>query len=993
MRRVNASAYIRVPFDVVDATDFDLLVLRMKFEDGFIAYLNGVEVARENAPDDSRWDSDADGSRLTSDALEFEDYDITAGLEHVVPGRNVLAIHGMNSTTSGSDFFIYPTLVGVKLGPLEVDRPQFFDRTTAAWPNGRGFDRVSGQPGFSVSGGAFSEPVTVELSSPVPGAEIRLTLDNSEPTRESPLNEGPVQIDQTTVIKAILIEPDQLPSLPTAETYLFISSNLKDFSSNLPIVTVNTFGRSIPGNTATTYAPIHLVVFDLDDDGRASFSGPVNFHGRGGIRVRGSSSSGFPKQNFAVETWDVDDEDKDVKILDFAAESDWILHGPYSDKTLMRNVLAYEWSNDIGRWAVKTRFVELYLNRSANATISSRDYWGVYVLMEKIKIGPDRLNITKMLASENSEPEITGGYVMKKDRADPGDVGFATPRQGNLRYYSPKEKGTGAGSPQQLRWIDDHLTQFENTLYGPRFTDPENGYRKYIDVDSFIDHHILVEICKNIDGYRLSTFFFKDRGQKVNMGPIWDYNLSLGNADYLDGWKPTGWYYALVSSAQYPWYPRLFQDAWFERRYAARWSELRQGPLRLDKLLASIEKHVELLDESQARNFGKWRRLGVYDWPNAPGVQQRRTYEAVIQFMKDWLVDRVAWMDTQLSVPPEITPPGGRVEPGLEVTITAPSGQVFYTLDGSDPRAANGKPAESSLEYVPGETRIIVDRNVLVMARASLNGGVWTKLISETYIIEDPTIALTEIMYNPGGEAGLEFLEIHNFGEKPVDLSFASFSTGVRFEFAESPVKSLEPGHYAVLVRDQALFAQHYDTSLMTIAGEYTGDLRDSGESLRMRGSANETIFSFRYRDTWYPETDGSGPSLVLVDPTSPVDSWKDATSWMPSSESGGSPGRGDSVSSHGQVPGDSNQDGKLNVADVIHLLGFLFQGGDARLPCGRGGVADAPNLLLLNSNGDFAIDAADAIYNITYIFLNGAPPVLGVQCIAIPGCPDACSP
>ena len=148
-------------------------------------------------------------------------------------------------------------------------------------------------------------------------------------------------------------------------------------------------------------------------------------------------------------------------------------------------------------------------------------------------------------------------YSLNLEGRDPGDSVLTTCRGQRLAYFYPKERLI---RPAQRTYIRNYLNSFEAALYGANFTDPEAGYAAHIDVMSFIDHHIMVEIAKNIDGYRLSTFMYKPRGGKLRMGPIWDYNLSLGNANYLNGGNPVGWYYPQLGAGDYPWYARLFQD-------------------------------------------------------------------------------------------------------------------------------------------------------------------------------------------------------------------------------------------------------------------------------------------------------------------------------------------------------------------------------------------------------------------------------------------------
>jgi len=319
------------------------------------------------------------------------------------------------------------------------------------------------------------------------------------------------------------------------------------------------------------------------------------------------------------------------------------------------------------------------------------DYVGVYVFMEKIKIGPNRVNIAELEPSDNLEPEVTGGYIIKKDKSKEGgpsddleDQAFTTNRGLRLIYDDP----TGAElTPAQETWIRDFMNSFEAALYAPDFKDPVNGYAKLIDVGSFIDHHIVVELCKNIDGFRLSTYYFKDRNGKLNMGPVWDYDLSLGNANYLNGWLPAGWYNVQLGDGDYPYWRRLFEDPEFKLRYADRWFAVRRDLFATDRMLGIVEDYATLLDEPARRNFEKWRILGTYVWPN---WYIAKTYREEITWMKGWLRDRLQWLDSQIATdfapaPPTFSRQGGHAESGFALAMSSP-GTIFYTLDGSDPR-------------------------------------------------------------------------------------------------------------------------------------------------------------------------------------------------------------------------------------------------------------------------------------------------------------------
>ena len=570
--------------------------------------------------------------------------------------------------------------------PDGTDNWRFFGSPSPAAENIGIYEGFIDEIQFSREGGLYNEPISVTLATETEDTTIYYTLDGSEPYelgsrfRKGTVYTGPISVNRTTYLKAVAIKTGWKSSDAAIQVYIFLDLSISDFSSNLPIAVVDTLGKGI-SQTAQTLSFASFI--DTSADGRARLTDPPDFVGRAGINVRGKSSAGWPKKQYHFETWDEYDQDKDVSILGFPADSDWVLQGPYSDKSLMRNFLSYKWSNDLGHYSVRTRFIEMFLNTNGGG-ISMNDYVGVYVFMEKIKRGADRVDIAALEPSDNTEPQISGGYIFKKDKADPGETVFRTGRGLEVRVIEPKMVDI---TPEQVDWLHNYLNEFESVLYGSNFMDPVNGYAKYIDVGSFIDVHILVELTKNIDGFRLSTYMSKDRAGKINMGPIWDYNLSLGNANYLQGWIPTGWYYPLISAGDYPWWRRLFEDPVFSMRYADRWFELRENLLATGQLLQDIDDTAALLDEAQARNFDRWHILGIYRWPNWFIAD---TYYEEINWMSGWLEQRLNWMDSQIdfelaATPPRFNPQDGQFDHSFELAMMAPYGQIYYSLDGTDP--------------------------------------------------------------------------------------------------------------------------------------------------------------------------------------------------------------------------------------------------------------------------------------------------------------------
>jgi len=597
---------------------------------------------------------------------------------------------------------------------------RLFGYPTAGWTNLLIYEGVVSPPQFDVKSRICAGPITVTLTTSTEGASIYYTTDGTDPysaARNQPvgtLYKKPLVIGSTVTLKAMAWKSGWRQSQLKAERYVFIGQDLWRFSSPLPIAVVDTFGRGVPD----TQVPAYACFVDLGEDGRAGILGTVDFGGVGAINMRGKSSMGFPQHQYHFETQNELGEDKNVSILGLPAESDWVLYGPYTDKSLMRNVLSYRWSNEMGEYAPRTRYIEMFLN-SDDSVVTMNDYMGVYVLLEKIKISPNRVNITKLEPSDNVEPEITGGYIVKKDKFDGDDVSFFTSRGQNLIYQDPNGQDL---TQAQRDWIRDYYNSFEAALYGPSFADPANGYAKYIDVDSFIATHILVELTKNIDGFRLSTYMYKDRGGKLFQGPAWDYNLSLGNADYLNGWIPTGWYFTQLGDGDYPYWRRLFEDPAFKLRYADRWFALRRDLFATGRLVGMVEDYATLLDEPAARHFDRWRILGQYVWPN---WFIAKTFREEISWMQTWLANRLAWMDGQIAAemapaPPSFNQQGGQVASGFALTMSGP-GTIYYTTDGSDPRPQTSSQA-AGIILVPENAA----KRVLVPARAvddSWRGG------------------------------------------------------------------------------------------------------------------------------------------------------------------------------------------------------------------------------------------------------------------------------
>ncbi len=426
-------------------------------------------------------------------------------------------------------------------------------------------------------------------------------------------------------------------------------------SSNLPIVLLDTDGKEIPDEPKLT---ARMQIIDNGPGVRNAVTDtPTGYDGFIGIEKRGSSSQNFPKKQYGIETRDAAGEDLDVSILGFPEESDWVLYAPYSDKSLMRNVLAYGMARQMGHYASRTRFCEVVLNGQ---------YQGVYVFMEKIKRDAERVDINKLKPDETSGDDLTGGYIIKIDKTTGSDgggwtsafqPGYSTSARVYYQYEEPKADEIAA---EQQAYIREYVRAFEQTMTESTFEDPATGYPAYIDLASFVDYFLVNEVGRNVDGYRLSAFLYKDKdsnGGLLHAGPVWDFNLAYGNADYYDGSNTAGFQVDFNQrNDPFPmpfWWPKLSQSSGFQAMLAERWSALRKGFLHTDSVLATIDANAALLGEAQVRNFQRWPVLGTYVWPN---MYIGYTYASEVRYLKTWLRNRLTWLDATFPQPVAVTP-------------------------------------------------------------------------------------------------------------------------------------------------------------------------------------------------------------------------------------------------------------------------------------------------------------------------------------------------
>jgi hypothetical protein len=802
---------------------------------------------------------------------------------------------------------------------------------------------------FSRSSGTFQSPFSLTLSTTDSNSVIRYFLVTNAasaaitnvPSSSSPIYTGPLNINSSMQVRtrAFSMQPDALPSEPTSETYLLITPGAASFSSDVPIVLFHNFIGNTP--PATTDQNAVMMVFDTKY-GRASLTNPPAVAKRIGINIRGSSSEGFAKKSFAVEAWDEFNDDTGVPILGMPAESDWVFYAPnLYDKPWIHNPFMHELSRSIGRYSPRVRMVEVFTCfNSSTVTYSAPTvghYNGIYVIEEKIKADADRIDVPRLGPFDTNAAAITGGYILKIDRRDADERGITAGSQ-TMVYVEPQMKDYAAypGRALQESYLGGYFNSFYGALIGPNWTNPTTGYAAWIDVDSWVDHHILNVVALSSDALRLSAYFFKDRDKKIEMGPLWDFDRGLGTSGDWRAWNPRNWmanppgnvdggdfgtdFFNPSGVFANPWYSRLVKDPNFWQKWIDRYQTLRTTEFSTNAMFAIVDSLTNKLGLAQSREIARWPesqpRSGLVvppaGWPDrsyshifpTPG-----TYAGEIAFQKRWLTDRLNFIDTNFLARPTLNLTSGPVTVGQTVTLTPaskPNSRLLYTLNGTDPRLPGGAISPAALSN-NGPVTITITSNIQVFARSwnpthqNLTGlncppisSPWSGPNIASFYTAIPALRVTEIMFNPpappAGDTNdadnFEFIELQNTGATSLNLQGFRLSGGIDFTF---PNQILASGQYIVVMKNQTAFLSRYGAGPI-IAGVYTNNLANSGDHIVLTGSLGEPILDFNFSDSWYPTTDGEGFSLVIVNPLAAPGTWGLKSSWRPSSALKGSP-------------------------------------------------------------------------------------------------------
>ncbi|HET7734277.1 MAG TPA: CotH kinase family protein, partial [Paludibacter sp.] len=426
--------------------------------------------------------------------------------------------------------------------------------------------------------------------------------------------------------------------------------------SNLPIIFISTNNQTIIANTKIM---ADMKVLNSATGINYANDTTYEYNNKVGIEIRGNSSATFPKKSYTVETRNPDTTNLNANLLGMPKENDWVFHGPYPDKSLMRNALAYHLGNMTGKWSPRAHFFELYINGAYN---------GVYTLAEKIKNDKNRCNLATLNPQDTIGDELTGGYILKIDRPEATDVDgknywispYRAPTTLQQKVYFLYVDPDGENIVQKQRdYIQKYITDFENAMYSNNYKDRAAGYYPYVDLQSFADYYIITELSRNLDGYRISTFIQKDKdskGGKLTMGPFWDYDICFGNANFFSAGNTSGWVIDGMGNgdayAMPFWWQKFRLDPYFNSVLKQRWNALKTKCINTTYLNHFIDSCAYDLRDAQVRNFTKWNILSTYIWPNN---YVGGSYANEITYLKNWLRDRMVWMDSQIQPIVDIT--------------------------------------------------------------------------------------------------------------------------------------------------------------------------------------------------------------------------------------------------------------------------------------------------------------------------------------------------
>ena len=424
-----------------------------------------------------------------------------------------------------------------------------------------------------------------------------------------------------------------------------------ELCTHLPLVVIDTGGQEIPGEATGETDAYGESINTLAEDGRDVVdvqvaiidnqdrnnhpSDPAAVETLTEIRLRGHSSRHFEKAPYRLTFVDENGENRDLEVMGMAAHSDWVLYGPYLDKSLVRNYMWYNISGEIMEWAPNVRYCELILDG---------EYRGLYLMVETITNGNDcRLNL-----SDASYGTAVMGYLLRGDRTTEEDL------DGIRDIYSYLERTLNLRSDIAIRYpkrstlteelreqIELDYAKFEKALYSYDHDTEDYGYWNFIDEDSFVDYYLINEFSMNIDAGTYSTYIYKDMTGKYKLA-VWDFNNACDNYEETETGHSEFLLYDKV------WYYMLFKTDRFVERVLDRYAELRESYLGEEYLMRYIDETLAYLGPAIDRNFSVWGSTFTDYRTLIPDERNPDSFEDAVEQLKHWLHERGEFVDENI---------------------------------------------------------------------------------------------------------------------------------------------------------------------------------------------------------------------------------------------------------------------------------------------------------------------------------------------------------
>jgi CotH kinase protein/Lamin Tail Domain len=543
----------------------------------------------------------------------------------------------------------------------------------------------TGTESFSLSGASSSEHIRYVLASgSAAGDQV------APPTAASPEYNGAMTISATTLVKAAVFSADDSQrGMTSSAMYVRLddstSNRLDTFSSTLPLVVFddNGFGP-LPNNHV--FYPAWFGAFSPGADGSATLVQDPDFFTSDTMKLHGFSSAGFPKQSYESALTDARGRDLTEALFGLAPDKSWDNISAWNiDRTFIHNGFVYSLARSMGYWAPGTKFSEMFIH-SAGGILDSTSYAGITAMTERLKVAPARINIYALTPGDVTAPNVTGGYVLRFDHAEPPTGAYTyytwTTSQGStLMLDTPK---ADLLVPAQIDYITGYVQQMEDAMASDRASGyATRNYLGYLDRPSWVDYHLLNVFVENVDAFQFSEYFTKDVNGLVRAGPVWDYDRSMGSADGRDA-NPQQWTATNVGDYWNDgWWAYVTHDPDFMQLWVDRWQGLRRTLLSNGSLgLLVNSQAAQIGPEAAARDAARWTN----DVSRYGGA-----WSGEIANLTSWLTTRAQWIDQQFAAPPSVQLAGAS-----RVLTPAPGTQVAYTLDGSDPRLSGGAVSASA---------------------------------------------------------------------------------------------------------------------------------------------------------------------------------------------------------------------------------------------------------------------------------------------------------